>query len=55
MALPGGTVTGADFARFEGRPALVVTVDTATGGWWLVAGPQCGVNGADELFRTPRN
>ncbi|GIG01233.1 hypothetical protein [Catellatospora citrea] len=53
-ALPG-TVTGADFARFEGRPALVVTVDTTSGGWWFVAGPGCGLNGADELFRSPRN
>lgn len=50
-----GTVTGADFARFEGRPALIVTVDTATGGWWFVAGPQCGQPGPDELFRAPRN
>ncbi|MEU8000640.1 hypothetical protein AB0B66_05625 [Catellatospora sp. NPDC049111] len=50
-----GTVTGADFARFEGRPALIVTVDTATGGWWFVAGPQCGQTGPDELFRAPRN
>ena len=53
-ALPG-TVTGADFARFEGRPALIVTVDTPGGGWWFVAGPQCGVNGADELFRSLRD
>ncbi|WP_144119915.1 hypothetical protein [Catellatospora sichuanensis] len=53
-ALPG-TVTWADFARFEGRPAVVVTVDTTSGAWWFVAGPQCGENGADELFRSPRN
>ncbi|GAA2351331.1 hypothetical protein Cme02nite_24710 [Catellatospora methionotrophica] len=53
-ALPG-TITAADFARFEGHPALVVTIDTPAGGWWFVAGQQCGVNGADELFRTPRN
>ncbi|MFD0595256.1 hypothetical protein ACFQZ4_25305 [Catellatospora coxensis] len=50
-----GTIAGADFARFEGRPALIVMVDTATGGWWFVAGPQCGQPGPDELFRTPRN
>ncbi|WP_155369238.1 hypothetical protein [Catellatospora vulcania] len=53
-ALPG-TITEADFARFEGSPALIVTVDTQGGGWWFVAGPQCGVNGADELFRSPRD
>lgn len=52
-ALPG-TVTSVDFARFEGRPAVVMMVDTASGGWWVAAGPDCGVNGPDELFRAPR-
>ncbi len=50
-----GAVTSVDFARFEGRPALVMMVDTATGGYWFVAGPGCGVNGPDELFRAPRD
>ncbi|GHJ46682.1 hypothetical protein Cs7R123_40240 [Catellatospora sp. TT07R-123] len=46
-----GTVELVDFARFEGRPALVITMATTTGRWVVVAGPQCGVNGSDELFR----
>lgn len=50
-----GTVTSVDFARFEGSPALVISVDASTGGWWFVAGPRCGENGSDELFRAPRN
>ncbi|BCJ71775.1 hypothetical protein CS0771_13190 [Catellatospora sp. IY07-71] len=53
-AVPG-TVTSVDFAHFEGRPALVMMVDTATAGYWFVAGPGCGVNGPDELFRAPRD
>jgi hypothetical protein len=54
VALPG-VITAVDLARFEGRPAAIVMVDTPGGGWLFVAGPQCGANGADELFRTPRN
>lgn len=50
-----GTVTSVDFARFEGRPAVVMMVDTASGGLWFVAGPGCGENGPDELFRAPRD
>ncbi|GAA1636083.1 hypothetical protein [Catellatospora bangladeshensis] len=53
-AVPG-TVTSVDFARFEGRPAVVMMVDTASGRLWFVAGPGCGVNGPDELFRAPRD
>ncbi|MEV4416439.1 hypothetical protein [Catellatospora sp. NPDC049609] len=48
-----GTVTSVDFARFEGRPAVVLRLDTGQGGWWFVAGARCGENGPDELFRAP--
>ena len=45
------TVTGVDYARFEGRPALVVVFTDRTGGRWAWAsGPDCGVAGTDELY-----
>lgn len=44
-----------DYARFEGRPALVVRFTDATGTRWAwVSGPECGVSGsgADTQYRT---
>ncbi|WP_019870187.1 hypothetical protein [Salinispora oceanensis] len=44
-----------DYARFEGRPALVVRFTDATGTRWAwVSGPECGVSGsgADTRYRT---
>jgi hypothetical protein len=52
----GGTVALVDYARFEGRPALVVVLNgTRAAGnrlWVVVVGPQCGRGGAiaDERF-----
>ncbi|WP_406039505.1 hypothetical protein OG799_28775 [Micromonospora sp. NBC_00898] len=49
------TVTVVDYASFQGRPALVVTlVDTGGARWAWVSGPECGVpgSGADTRFRT---
>jgi hypothetical protein len=58
LAEYGGTVTLVDYARFEGRPALVVLLDGAKGRstpWVVVVGPSCGTGGAiaDELFNGP--
>lgn len=53
----GGQVALVDYARFEGRPALVVIVDgtrLGAGKRLVVAvGPDCGIGGAiaDELYR----
>ncbi|MFE9956330.1 hypothetical protein [Micromonospora sp. NPDC005299] len=44
-----------DYARFQGRPALVVTFTDAGGARWAwVSGPECGVPGssADTRFTT---
>jgi hypothetical protein len=54
----GGKVTVVDFARFEGRPALVILLAGANGRsrlWAVVVGPNCGLTGgiADELFNGP--
>ncbi|MBV1852215.1 hypothetical protein [Catellatospora tritici] len=46
-----GTVELVDFARFEGRPAVVISIAGPDRHWVVVAGPQCGVGGSDELFR----
>ncbi|MDI1461667.1 hypothetical protein QEZ54_11850 [Catellatospora sp. KI3] len=46
-----GTVELVDFARFEGHPAIVLSIAGPDGHWVVAAGPQCGVNGSDELFR----
>jgi hypothetical protein len=52
----GGTVVVVDYARFEGRPALIVVLTgTRVAGnrrWAVVVGPQCGRGGAiaDERF-----
>lgn len=52
QALPGAP-TLVDFARFEDKPALVISITAANGKWLFVAGPQCGVAGADEIYRAP--
>ncbi|MEW2377204.1 hypothetical protein AB0883_14035 [Micromonospora sp. NPDC047812] len=44
-----------DYARFQGRPALVVRFTDATGARWAWAsGPECGVpgSGSDSRYRT---
>ncbi|MGW4291444.1 hypothetical protein ACWEH1_00075 [Micromonospora chersina] len=49
------TVDLVDYARFQGRPALVVTFTDAGGARWAwVSGPECGVpgSGADTRFTT---
>jgi hypothetical protein len=52
VVLPG-TTTLIDYAYFENRPALVISITSTNGIWTLVAGPSCGINGPDEKFRTP--
>jgi hypothetical protein len=53
----GGQVALVDYARFEGRPALVVVVDGTRLGAGkrlvIAVGPDCGIGGAiaDELYR----
>ena len=53
----GGQVALVDYARFEGRPALVVIVDGTRLGAGkrlvIAVGPDCGIGGAiaDELYR----
>ncbi|BEL10644.1 hypothetical protein Q0Z83_088350 [Actinoplanes sichuanensis] len=44
-----------DYARFNGRPALIVRFAAADGTWVWAVGPQCGTPGAgaDELERVP--
>ncbi|MBQ1074082.1 hypothetical protein KBX06_13055 [Micromonospora sp. C31] len=44
-----------DYARFQGRPALIVRFTDATGaGWAWASGPECGVpgSGSDSRHRT---
>lgn len=43
-----GTPEIVDYARYEGRPALIVVTDSGT----VVAGPECGVSGADIRYQT---
>jgi len=57
-----GRVATVDFARYEGRPALVVTLNTtasAAGGaarvTAIVVGPACGQAGPDRIAGTDRN
>ncbi|MEU0553598.1 hypothetical protein [Dactylosporangium sp. NPDC006015] len=53
----GGQVAVVDYARFEGKPALVVIVDGTRVGAGkrlvIAVGPDCGIGGAiaDELYR----
>jgi hypothetical protein len=58
-----GRVGTVDFARYEGRPALVVTMtttpaaaqDKASRVTVVVVGPACGVAGADRIAGTDRD
>jgi hypothetical protein len=58
-----GTVATVEFARYEGRPALIVTVDTAPSGartedpgvTAVVVGPACGVAGPDRIAATDQD
>jgi len=48
------TVQAADFASYEGQPAVVVFFTDAAGArWGWAAGPDCGPAGADTLFSAP--
>ena len=42
-----------DYARFQGRPALVTVVPTSTADrpWLVVAGPECGTGTADVRYQ----
>lgn len=51
-ALPG-TPTLVDYAKFEGRPALVISITSGSQRWMFVAGPDCGPAGAAEIYRAP--
>jgi hypothetical protein len=52
VALHGGTPTVVDYARFRGRPALVVVLTGAGPRQIVVVGPDCGVTGAAEVYHT---
>jgi hypothetical protein len=41
------TVQTVDYARFRGKPALVVRFSAANGKWAWASGPSCGAPGAD--------
>ena len=53
VARRGGTPSVVDFARFQGRPAVVVVLATGATHRIVVAGPACGLAGPDELYTTP--
>jgi hypothetical protein len=46
------TLDTADYARFEGAPALVVHFTASDGAWAWVSGPDCGApgSGADTRY-----
>ncbi|MGY0230339.1 hypothetical protein [Longispora urticae] len=50
--LHGGKPTRADYARYEGSPALVITLDGGNA-VTVIVGPNCGTSGADEIYPTP--
>jgi len=51
--VPITTTTAVDYARYEGKPALVVFFTDAAGQQWAwVAGPDCGPGGADTQYST---
>jgi hypothetical protein len=49
------SVSSVDYARFEGRPAVVVRFSADNGRWAWASGPQCGApgGGADVLGKVP--
>jgi len=50
---PIATTTAVDYARYEGKPALMVFfVDAAGERWAWVAGPSCGASGPDTRYST---
>jgi hypothetical protein len=50
---PIATTTAVDYARYEGKPALMVFfVDAAGERWAWVAGPGCGAGGPDTRYST---
>jgi hypothetical protein len=52
VAQHGGTPSAVDYARFQGRPALIVVLATGDAHRIVVAGPACGIAGAAELYTT---
>ncbi|WP_412541144.1 hypothetical protein R8Z50_00520 [Longispora sp. K20-0274] len=52
QALHGGRPTIADYARYEGAPALVITLDGGNAAT-VIVGPACGTSGLDEIYPTP--
>jgi hypothetical protein len=52
VAVHGGTPTVVDYARFQGQPALVVTLVGAGMRQVVVVGPKCGAAGPAELYST---
>jgi hypothetical protein len=52
LAAHDGTASTVDYARFQGRPALIVVLATGNRNLVVVVGPTCGVNGPAELYST---
>lgn len=52
VAVHGGTPSVVDYARFDGEPALVVTLVGTAGHRIVVVGPQCGIGGPAEIYTT---
>jgi hypothetical protein len=52
VALHGGTPSVVDYARFQGRPALIVVLTTGSAHRIVVAGPECGTAGPAEIYTT---
>ena len=48
----GGTPSVVDYARFNGQPALVVTLVGADGRRIVVVRPECGIAGAAAIYTT---
>ncbi|WP_117213545.1 hypothetical protein [Allorhizocola rhizosphaerae] len=52
LALPG-RATLVEYAYFDHKPALVISITTTDREWRFVAGMSCGLTGPDELYRAP--